>query len=271
MPITFSSALDGQSASIDFNGIPRLTLDATGVYGANTIGEICWFAFSDIPKRFLLCNGAQPLRTSYPTLFSKLVKSSFVTFPVVSSAPISISWPGNKLSLYDPVKFSAPVPIGINAGATYYAINITPSGFNICADPINSPSAITGTIASPLYSFATNAPWGDGNGTTTFTLPNLLDMTVRGWNPASGRSFGSFQNWATAAQSGAVELGKPGDFGSVFGTSGVFFSHGNVQPNRHQGTGGGGGSLTLGISIGTPGATETRSANYALLPCISAY
>lgn len=268
MSLSVRAALDGQSASLLFNGVEKLSFDANGVYGGNLTGEICWFAFSNIPKDFLLCNGSTPLRASHPTLVSKLIKEGSVTWSYGTFSSLFVNWPNHTISLYDPIEFpTGLIPTGISASTKYYAVGVTTAGFFLTLDPA-TPTYVSGSFTAGLTSNAVNAPWGRGNGTTTFTLPNILDNFVRGWNPASARVFGSFQNWATAAQSGAAEFGLPGDFGVVQGTSGVFFSHGNRQPNRPQGTGGNGGAFTLGISIGTPGAVETRSSNIALLPCI---
>lgn len=231
-------------------------MDASGVFGANVIGEICWFAFSDVPKNFLICNGAQPLRTSYPTLASKLVKASPVTFPAVTSGNIYVSWPGNTISLYDPVKFSGTVPSGLTANTNYYAVNVTSAGFNLVTNPA-APVVITGTIASSISSTAINAPWGDGNGSTTFTLPNLLNMFVRGWNPALGRVFGSFQAQDVGPHNHYVQAGRRrGADGDVYGAC---WDGGNVGLPGVDGV----------YSFNNSGV-ETRPDNIALIPCIAA-
>lgn len=252
MSLSVRAALDGQSASLLFNGVEKLSFDANGVYGGNLTGEICWFAFSNIPKDFLLCNGSTPLRASHPTLVSKLIKEGVVTWSYGTFSSLFVNWPNHTISLYDPIEFpTGSIPTGISASTKYYATGVTTAGFYLTLDPLN-PTSVTGTFTAGLTSVAVNAPWGRGNGTTTFALPNLLDRFIRGWNPASNRVFGTLELDSLRSHNHGFQ-------GSALAlVGGVGFSGGGLYGN----------------SVGTipetlyTGSTETKPINIALLPCI---
>lgn len=96
------------------------------------------------------------------------------------------------------------------------------------------------------------APWGPGNGTTTFNIPNDLGQFERGWDSSStvdpGRGFGSLQGSANLAHTHTIGYGST-DTGSA------------VNPDLS--------SNTLGSFTTDPsGGSESRPTNRAYLPCI---
>lgn len=127
----------------------------------------------------------------------------------------------------------------------YFAASAPPSGFLEC----NGASLSTTTYAA-LFA-AIGYVWG-GSG-SSFNIPDLRGFFIRGWDHGIGRdpsrAFASFQASAFAAHTHTFAV-KSGD------TSGPFAADGS-------GTTSGSGTTD---STGT--GTDTRPANFALLPCI---
>lgn len=153
----------------------------------------------------------------------------------------------------------------------YWARSTAPPG-TLVADG----SAVSRTTYAKLFT-AIGTFWGEGNGSTTFNLPNLLGEHIRGWDAGRGvdpgRHFGSVQLPQNMSHSHGVndpshvhEMIIPakqnysgaGPLAMVDGTKPIQTTHvQNTQP-----------ALT-GISIGASGGSEVRVRNIALLPTIS--
>lgn len=69
---------------------------------------------------------------------------------------------------------------GIVGEVKWLAGNTAPAGYLLC-----DGSAVSRTTYDKLYA-AIGTTWGDGNGSSTFNLPNLLDKTVWGGSTAGG-------------------------------------------------------------------------------------
>lgn len=135
----------------------------------------------------------------------------------------------------------------IPAGAImWFARDTPPSGY-LAANGAN----VSRTTYAGLFS-AINTVFGAGDGTTTFTLPDLRGEFARGWDNGrgvdSGRAFGSAQTDLIKSHSHDVSIDLPG------GGSGTWW-----------GAGGGKDSTEAGIAFG---GAETRPRNVALLACI---
>ncbi len=169
-----------------------------------------------------------------------------------------------RTQLRDAINLLARLPAG---AVFHFAMSSAPTGF-LKANGAN----ISRSSYAALFA-AIGTTYGAGDGSSTFTLPDLRGEFLRGWDDGrgvdSGRVIGSSQAHATAAQSGSVNATPLGDFGPFnTGSASGVFSLSNALGNRMQGSGGSGSSSTLSINVGTPGATETRSRNIALLACI---
>jgi len=171
--------------------------------------------------------------------------------------------------------------------------------FNFYATDPNPPprylicdgSEISRTIYSNLFNVI-GITFGAGNGTSTFNIPDLRGMFIRGYDPrpvSSGndpcdkitgvsrtpssttmRGFGSTQTDAFQNMTGTVaSVIRAWDFGhGVF--SGVFESSTTDDAiHASSGTGGGYGSyVNFDASRSARTSTETRPKNVALLACI---
>lgn len=140
-------------------------------------------------------------------------------------------------------KLASTIPAG---AVVYVAQNTAPTGFLKA-----NGAAVSRTTYAALFA-AIGTTFGAGNGTTTFTLPDLRGEFLRGWDDGrgvdSGRAFGSAQ-------------------------ADDFKSHVHMQNAGVKRIGGGtvagGSAIGLGdVDTNATGGTETRPRNIALLACI---
>lgn len=171
---------------------------ALSAYGSGDYvktGSIHSFATSRLPSGYLLCNGSTVSRTSYSTLYNWLCPTQTITFTVASSL---VNWTGHPLTDWDRVVFSTTgtLPTGITAGTTYYVRDSTANTFKLATVIGGSAVAMSGT---PTGTNSVQAlGYGLGDGSTTFTLPDLRGEFLRGHDFARGvdatRMLGSFQD-----------------------------------------------------------------------------
>lgn len=246
---------------------------ATGVSPASQQpGEICYFARNTAPTGFLKANGAAVSRTSYAALFAALVKTSTATISIAS--PGVVTWNSHGLSANGPVKFTTTgaLPTGLTAGTTYYVVgaSITTNTFQLSATAGGTAINTSGTQSGTHT--AINAPFGDGDGSTTFNLPDLRGEFLRGWDDSravdSNRAFGVLQLDAAQGHTHSLAINNTGGPASqnisvASQSLGNFASWGTATSAQQP----------IGIvSDGTNGtprvAAETRPRNVAMLACI---
>jgi microcystin-dependent protein len=182
-------------------------------------------------------------------------------------------------------KLNAAVIFVPSGGIMAFAMNSAPSGWLAA-----NGSAVSRTLYAALFS-AIGTTYGAGDGSTTFALPNLEGIFVRGSGSQviSGGTFAGtfaqkqahmFQDHGHAGYTDGQGFHSHGQsLGTLYGnTSGVTsagFANGNLyQPVNSQAgrnTDGAGthshNIQTYGANSGTTGG-ETRPANIALLYCI---
>lgn len=230
--------------------------EAIQVIAAGNVGEIFWVSSNKPPAGAFKANGATPSRAAYPALFAYLVKSSTATLTIAS--PGVLTWNGHPLSVNDPVKFTTTgaLPTGLVAGTTYYVVgaSITTNTVQLSATP--GGAAINTSGAQSGVHTAINAPFGDGDGSTTFTLPDMRDEVARGWDDGRGgdpsRVFGSWQ-------ADAFKSHTHGETGALYTTS----TSAGIDTVLHKGS-----ETANATTTGATGGTETRMRNVALLACI---
>ena len=259
---TTLSLLAGQSCWVVCTGSAFYSLGLSSSGSGQQPGEICYFATNTLPTGFLKCNGAAVSRTTYAALFAALVKSSTVTMTIAS--PGVITWNAHGRSANDPVKFSTTgaLPTGLTAGTTYYVVgaSITTNTFQVSASAGGAAINTSGTQSGTHT--AIHAPFGDGDGSTTFNLPELRGEFLRGWDDGraidSNRAFGSSQ---TDAMQGHFHGGVISAITTSANFSAVGSQAGQVPANTTAPTSDG--------TNGTPRtAAETRPRNVALMACI---
>lgn len=227
----------------------------TGLAGTPT-GTVLWFAMNSAPSGYLKANGAAISRSTYASLFAALVKSSTVTMTIAS--PGVITWTAHGLSANDPVKFSTTgaLPTGFTAGTTYYVVSasITTNTFQLSATA--GGSAINTTGSQSGVHTAINAPHGNGDGSTTFNIPDLRGEFPRGWDDSRGvdsnRSFGSAQSSQNLAHTHTSQIYDGGGT-----TGGTGFARNGTGDN-----------MASSDASSSSGGAEARPRNIALLACI---
>ena len=215
------------------------------------VSSIIWVTQNTAPAGYLKANGAAISRATYAALFAAIYKSATVTMTI--AAPAVIACTGFTPSPNDPVEFTTTgvLPTGFVTATKYYVVgaSIVPGvSYQLSATP--GGTAITTTGSQSGIHTAHNAPFGIGDGSTTFNVPDLRGEFIRGWDDGRGinanRAFG------------ILELG---DLAS--------HSHPSVSiSGLGQGAGGGAQYVVVSGSTGAAGGTETRPRSIALLACI---
>lgn len=221
--------------------------------GLLPVGAMTWVPYNTLDAGFLKANGAAVSRTAYAELFAKLVKSGTATASIAT--PGVVTWPAHGRSANDPVKWqtTGALPTGYVAGTTYYVVgaSITPNTFQLSATPGGAAINTTGT-QSGVHT-AIHAPFGDGDGSTTFNLPEGRAEFWRGWDDGRAidvnRSFGSSQLDSIKAHTHS--------YSEVVYTAGA----GPIGSNTYA-------YGPTGSTTGSTGSTETRGRNLALMACI---
>lgn len=142
------------------------------------VGTINQYAGRSAPSGWLLCNGATISRTTYASLFSVLISSSTVTFDTGTD---EVLWTAHGLQDNDPVVFSTTgtLPTGITAGTTYYAYIFTSNSIKLQTAPETLPLINLSGSPSGVHT-CVSSPYGVGDGSTTFVLPDLRGRCVFG-------------------------------------------------------------------------------------------
>ncbi len=124
------------------------------------------------PSGWLLCDGTAVSRTTYDALFNAICSSlGTATMTVASPAVVTLSNHG--LSLGEQVRFTttASLPTGILPGAAYYVSTLATNTFQIATLPAGSSINTSGTQSGTHTAWY--APYGLGDLSTTFAVPNL--------------------------------------------------------------------------------------------------
>jgi microcystin-dependent protein len=118
----------------------------------------------------LKCDGSNVSRATYPALTQKLMKSAVVTF---TNGTDRVNWAAHGLGEGDVFKFTTTgaAPAGLTAGTTYFVINPTANDFQVAAT--EGGAAINFTDDGTGVHTGIHAPHGDGDGSTTVTLPDF--------------------------------------------------------------------------------------------------
>lgn len=156
------------------------------------------------------------------------------------------------------------VDLGSPAGIVVpFAGTAAPSGWLAC-----NGANVSRIDYATLFA-AIGITWGAGDGSTTFTLPDLRGAFVRGsgtssLDPNSPRAVGSFQAEAYLSHNhSASDSGHAHGYTVVTSTSQATGGSGSNYFNSSGGSTTGTGYAN--ISIGSSGGAETRPDNYALL------
>lgn len=171
-------------------------------------GSLAAYGGRSAPSGWLLCDGSAVSRSTYADLFAALVASATVTISIAS--PGVVSWTAHGLSNNDPVVFSTTgsLPTGITAGVTYYVKSKTADTFQLSATPGGTAKNTSGTQSGTHT--GVSAPYGAGDGATTFNVPDLRGRAPWGRDDMGGSSAGR----VTSAAAG-IDGNVPGATGGA--------------------------------------------------------
>lgn len=171
----------------DGNTIWDLVTSSTGSSGGGTapaysegvmVGTIIPWASTTLPGKYLYTAGQTVSRTTYAQLLSALTYS-FTVSCQATFATISVT-----------TAISDSVPIGAPIEAACFAPGTTVANKSSGQLTMSNPATTTISTSAVLF------PWGNGNASTTFNLPDLRGRTIAGRdnmnNSGAGRLSTSF-------------------------------------------------------------------------------
>ena len=193
-----------------YNGTVWIT-EAGGSASTIPSGTINPYAGISTPSGWLLCDGSAVSRTTYSTLYSSLTLSKG-TFTVTIATPAVVTITAHGLATGSGVFLttSGALPTGLTANTLYYVISTGANTFNLAttlANAIAGTAIATSGTQSGTHT-ATFCPYGVGDGSTTFNVPDMRGRTVAGKDDMGGTP----SNRITTAAGGitATALGSAG-------------------------------------------------------------
>jgi hypothetical protein len=148
------------------------------------VGKIEFWPNTIVPVGRVRADGSSYARTgTYAALFAFLVQSIVCTFTNGSS---NVTIPNHGRSLYDPIKLytTGTLPTGFTAGTpgtggTFYYVQAIVDSNTVRLSSTPGGSAITAGSAGSGTHTSVCAPYGDGDGSSSFTVPNYCGEFLR--------------------------------------------------------------------------------------------
>jgi len=178
------AALAVTTAKITDASVTNAKLAADAVTPTGSI--IAYSAPVGAPTSWLACDGSAVSRTTYSTLFTVL-NPSIGTFTTTIASPAIITQTAHGLLEGAPVYLTTTgaLPTGLLANTRYFVRYLTASTYNLSLTQGGAAINTSGTQSGTHTSF--RSPWGLGDGTTTFTLPDLQGRTLAGTEATATR------------------------------------------------------------------------------------
>lgn len=160
--------------------------------------------------------------------------------------------------LHNKANYTEMLPVG---AITYFANNnlgkpVIPKGFLYC-----DGSAYSRSVYAELFA-AIGTTYGEGDGLTTFNVPDLRKLFIRGWDDREDRAMGSIELDAMqriVGSFGALDSAK---------TSGAFVQSGDSSNTYQRTSTVNSGGISFDSSRVVRTADETRPINTMFIPCI---
>jgi len=171
------AALAVTTAKITDANVTNAKLAADAVTPTGSI--IAYSAPVGAPTSWLACDGSAVSRTTYSALFTVL-NPSIGTFTTTIASPAVITQLAHGLLEANAVYLTTTgaLPTGLSANTRYFVKYLTVNTYNLSLTQGGAAINTSGTQSGTHTSF--RCPWGLGNGTTTFTLPDLQGRTLAG-------------------------------------------------------------------------------------------
>ena len=148
------------------------------------VGMIAPFALRSAPSLWYLCNGAAVSRSTYSALFAAVVP--LVGTCTFSNGSSTITLSSHGFTVGDTLYFTTTggLPTNFAANTLYYVASVPTSGTFTVAATSGGSSILAGSAGSGTQSCYA-CPYGLGNGSTTFNLPNLTGSVPLGAGASS--------------------------------------------------------------------------------------
>lgn len=152
-------------------------------------GSILPYASRVAPTGYLNCDGSAVSRSTYAALFAVLARSlSTVTCTIATPAVVTNTAHG--LSTGDAIYLTTTgaLPTGLSANTLYYIVRVDANSYNLASSRANAYAATkiaTSGSQSGTHT-AWDCPYGLGDGSTTFTLPDFRGRTPAGMDTTGG-------------------------------------------------------------------------------------
>lgn len=209
------------------------------------------------PAGWLNCNGSTVSRTTYAQLFTA-INPTTGTFTVTIASPAVVTLTAHGYSTGDQIYLTTTgaLPTGLSANTLYYVIRIDANSFNLASSRANAYASTkinTSGTQSGTHS-AVDCPYGLGDGSTTFTLPDIRGRVIAGMDTTGGTAAGRL----TLAQT----QGTYGNIGAAGGEEGHSLVLAENAPHDHTINVSGVAGITIPLAGGgAVGATNTTSTS----------
>ena len=178
-------AINNKTAAI--SGVDALTDSAGGSWVP--AGVINMYAMNAAPTGWLLCDGTAVSRTTYANLFAAIVPSKgTVTITIASPGVVSLTSHGFQTGDMIYLTTTGALPTGLSQNTIYFVINVTTSTFRLATSAANAAAGTainTSGTQSGTHTLR-YCPYGLGNGSTTFNVPDLRGRAPIGAGTGSG-------------------------------------------------------------------------------------
>ncbi len=211
---------------------------------------------SNLAGRWLVCNGQAVSRTTYVTLFNSITRQSTVTGVDTVNDKLNGSFSGSTGdSVYLTTTGTLPSPLSPNV--IYYLI-ISGSDVKLALTRANARAgtAIDLTSSPSGTHKVVECPWGLGDGSTTFNVPNLAGKVIVGQD-VSDTNFDLISLTGGEATHTLTSTEMPSHTHTQDSHNHTQDAHGHTISVRVNATGFGTSGLTRGTATGTVNSIST--------------
>jgi microcystin-dependent protein len=216
-------------------------------------GEMVPYAGRTAPSGWLLCDGSAVSRSTYSSLFS-LIASLVGTFTTTIAAPGVLTLNSHGLQTGDQIYLTTTgaLPTGLTANTLYYVVKIDANTFNLATSRANAYAATkittSGTQSGTHSLFS--CPYGLGDGSTTFNVPDARGRVIAG-NDFMGGTAASRLTLALSQGAYGNMGANGGEEGHTLTSPGEIPSHTHLNKASQAGFASGGVSITYLVNTGS--------------------
>lgn len=223
---------------------------------ARLTGEITPYAGRTAPTDWLFCDGTAVNRTTYANLFAVLC-ANVGTCTITNASPATVTLNGHGFQTGDALYLTTTgtLPTGLSPNTIYYAVRVDANNFTLATSRANAyiPARINTSSAGSGVHTARDCPYGLGDGSTTFNVPDLRGRIIAGSDSIGG----TVASRLTLAQAEGVY----GNRGAVGGEQGHTLGTPEIPAHAHT------QNFSSGALNGVVGIAQT--ANQSTAPGIA--